>query len=116
MVLGSNVHLEKSSEYSFFEPWLGDGLLISKGDKWRSHRKMIAPTFHQSILKTFIPVFNKNAASLIDQLRNEALDQICDIHDYMSGTTVDVLLETVMGVKKTKEATSSYKYAKAVME
>nr|QLL22066.1 cytochrome P450 [Tribolium confusum]UXX17146.1 CYP4G7 [Tribolium confusum] len=116
LVLGSNVHLEKSSEYSFFEPWLGDGLLISKGDKWRSHRKMIAPTFHQSILKTFIPVFNKNAASLIDQLRNEALDQICDIHDYMSGTTVDVLLETVMGVKKTKEATSSYKYAKAVMD
>lgn len=31
MILGSNVHLEKSPEYKLFEPWLGDGLLISKG-------------------------------------------------------------------------------------
>lgn len=114
--MGSSVHLEKSFEYRFFEPWLGDGLLISKGEKWRSHRKMIAPTFHQSILKTFMPVFNKNADELVEILRKEVVGKICDIHDYMSGTTVDVLLETVMGVKKTKEEKTSFKYAKAVME
>jgi cytochrome P450 family 4 len=56
---------------------------------------MIAPTFHQSILKTFIPVFNQNAKDLVDQLRNNVLNQICDIHDYMSGATVDVLLGTL---------------------
>lgn len=110
------MHLEKSNEYRFFEPWLGDGLLISKGDRWKSHRKMIAPTFHQSILKTFLSIFNKNAQDLVELLRRDAVDQICDIHDYMSGATVDVLLETVMGVKKTKEEKSSFKYAKAVME
>ena len=84
--------MEKSPEYRFFEPWLGDGLLISKGEKWRTHRKMIAPTFHQSILKTFMPVFNKNANDLVELLRSEVLGKICDVHDYMSGTTVDVLL------------------------
>ncbi|KAJ8930545.1 hypothetical protein NQ314_016642, partial [Rhamnusium bicolor] len=30
IILGSNVHLEKSREYDLFQPWLGDGLLISK--------------------------------------------------------------------------------------
>ncbi|XP_063904018.1 cytochrome P450 4g15-like [Zophobas morio] len=116
IILGSNSHLEKNPEYSFFEPWLGDGLLISKGEKWRTHRKMIAPTFHQSILKTFMPVFNKNANDLVELLRSEVLGKICDVHDYMSGTTVDVLLETVMGVKKTQESKSSFAYAKAVMD
>lgn len=31
LILGSQVHLEKAPEYQFFKPWLGDGLLISKG-------------------------------------------------------------------------------------
>lgn len=28
VILNSNVHLKKSNDYRFFEPWLGDGLLI----------------------------------------------------------------------------------------
>lgn len=32
VILNSNVHIEKSSEYRFFKPWLGEGLLISSGE------------------------------------------------------------------------------------
>lgn len=52
---------------------------------------MIAPTFHTSILKTFVPVFNKNADRLVECLKKE-LGAVFDVHDYMSGTTVDILL------------------------
>jgi len=31
LILGNSTHLEKSEEYRFFKPWLGDGLLISSG-------------------------------------------------------------------------------------
>lgn len=31
LILGSNVHIDKSQEYSFFKPWFGNGLLISTG-------------------------------------------------------------------------------------
>jgi cytochrome P450 family 4 len=33
LILGSSTHLEKSEEYRFFKPWLGDGLLISSGQR-----------------------------------------------------------------------------------
>ncbi|CAG9861388.1 unnamed protein product [Phyllotreta striolata] len=114
IILNSNVHLEKSSDYSLFKPWLGDGLLISKGEKWRSHRKMIAPTFHSSILKSFMPVFNKQARNLVAQFRKEQSNEF-DCHDYMSSATVDTLLETAMGVSKTSDENTGFEYAMAVM-
>lgn len=114
VILGNSTHLEKSPDYAFFEPWLGNGLLISKGDKWKSHRKMIAPTFHTSILKSFMPVFNKNAAALVESFRKEK-GKIFDCHDYMSSTTVDTLLETAMGVTKTSSDNTGFDYAMAVM-
>lgn len=52
---------------------------------------MIAPTFHASILKSFMPVFNKNANSVIKQFEKE-VGKLFDVHDYMSGVTVDTLL------------------------
>lgn len=42
--------------YSFLSAWIGEGLLISKPDKWRPRRKLLTPTFHYDILKDFVPV------------------------------------------------------------
>lgn len=33
VILSSNVYIDKSPEYRFFKPWLGDGLLISTGEQ-----------------------------------------------------------------------------------
>ncbi|XP_049865564.1 cytochrome P450 4g15-like [Pectinophora gossypiella] len=115
VILNSQIHIDKSTEYKFFEPWLGEGLLISTGEKWRSHRKIIAPTFHINILKSFIPVFNKNSKNVVDKLKNE-MDKTFDIHDYMSEATVDILLETAMGITKQTQMESGFDYAVAVMK
>jgi cytochrome P450 family 4 len=34
LILGSHEHINKPKEYQFFQPWLGNGLLISEGEKW----------------------------------------------------------------------------------
>ncbi|EFN85371.1 Cytochrome P450 4g15 [Harpegnathos saltator] len=115
IILSSPVHIEKSVEYRFFEPWLGDGLLITKGDKWRKHRKVIAPTFHMSILKRFVPLFYENSLDLVRRLR-EKVGQQFDCHDYLSAVTVDILTETVMGVRREKRQNVGYDYAMAVMK
>lgn len=58
--LNSHTHLSKSNGYDLFKPWLGDGLLVSTGAKWRSRRKLITPTFHFKILEKFLQnSFNK---------------------------------------------------------
>nr|UUB32667.1 cytochrome P450 CYP4G55 [Dendroctonus rhizophagus] len=115
IVLSSHVHIDKSPEYRFFKPWLGDGLLISSGQKWRAHRKLIAPTFHLNVLKSFIDLFNKNSRETVDKLRKEVGKEF-DCHDYMSEATVEILLETAMGVSKKTQDQSGYDYAMAVMK
>lgn len=115
IILGSHVHIDKSNEYRFFEPWLGNGLLISTGEKWRTHRKLIAPAFHMNVLKSFIPTFNNNSRFVVSKLSKLAGREF-DCHDYMSETTVDILLETAMGSKRTSENEEGFRYAMAVMK
>ncbi|XP_022903435.1 cytochrome P450 4g15 [Onthophagus taurus] len=115
LILSSNVHLEKSVEYEFFQPWFGNGLLISYGDIWRNHRKMIAPTFHMNILKSFFPQFNDISKNVCRKMEKE-IGKTFDCHEYMSGVTVDILLETVMGYKEPRSEDSGFEYAMAVMK
>ncbi|KRT83140.1 cytochrome P450, partial [Oryctes borbonicus] len=113
--LSSHVHLEKSVEYKFFQPWFGNGLLISYGDIWKNHRKMIAPTFHMNILKSFFPSFNEISRKVCKKMEREK-GKSFDCHEYMSGVTVDILLETVMGYKEPRTEDSGFEYALAVMK
>ncbi|KAF9410796.1 hypothetical protein HW555_010221 [Spodoptera exigua] len=114
LILSSHTHIDKADEYRFFKPWLGDGLLISTGQKWRSHRKLIAPTFHLNVLKSFIDLFNANSRAVVNKLKKESGEFDC--HDYMSECTVEILLETAMGVSKTTQDQSGFEYAMAVMK
>ena len=114
IILSSSVHIDKSPEYRYFKPWLGDGLLISTGEKWRSHRKIIAPTFHLNVLKTFVPLFYANSKDLVIRLRQQ-IGKEFDCHDYLSAVTVDILLETAMGLRESEKHKTGYDYAMAVM-
>lgn len=63
----------------------------SLGQKWRAHRKLIAPTFHLNVLKSFIELFNDNSRLVCKKMA--ALNgKTFDCHDYMSECTVETLL------------------------
>lgn len=61
------------------------------GHKWRTHRKLIAPTFHLNVLKSFIDLFNENSRQAVRKLQGEA-NRTFDAHDHMSEATVEILL------------------------
>src|SRR5262249_36623269 len=49
------------------EPGLGRGLLTSEGERWRRHRRIMAPSFdHRSIIG-YAPIMTEIASGLADQ-------------------------------------------------
>ena len=108
--------IEKAEEYKFLKPWLGESLLLSRGNKFRLNKKLIMPSFHVNNLKRFLGVFNDHALLLVESLREKVGKEEFDIHSYLSTCTMDVLLETVMGISKDTLGNQAFKYSQSVQK
>lgn len=80
---------KKSNLYTFIQPWLGEGLLISHGTKWFNRRKIITPTFHFKILEQFIDVFNEQDKKLVQKLEKYASGDDCNIYEHITAIALD---------------------------
>lgn len=67
------------------------------------------------MLKTFVPLFYENSIDLVKRLKSEVGKEF-DVHDYLSAVTVDILINTAMGVRGRKRGSTGFDYAMAVME
>ncbi|XP_075168878.1 putative cytochrome P450 4aa1 [Haematobia irritans] len=103
LILSSKKHTSKPFVYSFMHNFLGKGLITNSGDKWHSHRRLIQPTFHLSILEHFIGTFADASQALYEML-DPLVGQDINITNYVNNCVVDILNEAVLGVpiKKNK--------------
>ncbi|XP_057376934.1 cytochrome P450 4C1-like [Daphnia carinata] len=110
-ILKSQKLLDKGETYRFFSPWLGDGLLLSTGAKWKMRRRLLTPAFHFQILNSFIDVFNNESQILCDLLdkRIGNGDEIAElnIYPFIANCTLDIVCETSMGVSVKAQSRSS---------
>ncbi|XP_078538729.1 ultra-long-chain fatty acid omega-hydroxylase isoform X3 [Lissotriton helveticus] len=81
--------------YGFLRPWLGDGLLLSKGEKWGRHRRLLTPAFHFDILKPYVEIFNQSTDIMHEKWRKltAAGPVSLDMFEHISLMTLDSLLK-----------------------
>lgn len=90
-VLSSSKNITKPKGYELeFKKWLGDGLILSTGEHWFSHRKVITPTFHFTILEDFYEVFVEKIEILMKKLGEEVGKEI-DIGEPINLAALDII-------------------------
>ncbi|XP_043651942.1 cytochrome P450 4c3 [Drosophila teissieri] len=113
-ILNSQKFVNKSHDYDYLHPWLGEGLLTSTDRKWHSRRKILTPAFHFKILDDFIDVFNEQSAVLARKLAVEVGSEAFNLFPYVTLCTLDIVCETAMGRRIYAQSNSESEYVKAV--
>ncbi|XP_054711969.1 cytochrome P450 4V2-like [Uloborus diversus] len=116
ILLNNSNTIDKSNEYGFLHPWLGTGLLTSTGQRWKTHRKLLTPTFHFRILEDFVSVFNEQSAVLVNKMEGFVGKSWIDIVPHITACTLDVICETAMGVRLNAQSGGSEEYVNAIKE
>ncbi|XP_037960747.1 cytochrome P450 4d1 isoform X1 [Teleopsis dalmanni] len=117
MILSTTRFNDKAGEYKMLEPWLQEGLLVSRGRKWHKRRKVITPAFHFKILDQFIEVFDKESRILLKNLKKESEMQTkhgFDIYNWINLCTLDTICESAMGVSINAQTNADSEYVRAV--
>ncbi|XP_022106003.1 cytochrome P450 4V2-like isoform X2 [Acanthaster planci] len=116
VLFGSTKHIAKGFVYDFLQPWLGTGLLTSKGSKWFLRRKMLTPTFHFSVLHSFLTVFNEKTDILGVRLKMMTDGQVFDIFPFITQCSLDIICETAMGKNIHAQEDRKNEYVQAVIK
>ncbi|XP_068835828.1 prostaglandin E2 omega-hydroxylase CYP4F21 isoform X2 [Capricornis sumatraensis] len=103
--------------YKFLKPWLGDGLLLSAGDKWSRHRRLLTPTFHFNILKPYMKIFTKSTDIMHtkwERLVTQGHTRL-DMFEHLSLLTLDSLQKCVFSFDSNCQEKPG-KYITAILE
>ncbi|XP_030886825.1 cytochrome P450 4F1-like isoform X2 [Leptonychotes weddellii] len=103
--------------YNLLKPWLGDGLLLSAGDKWSHHCCLLTPAFHFEILKPYVKIFNKSAGIMHAKWQCLALEGSThlDMFEHISLMTLDSLQKCVFSFDSNCQESPS-EYIAAILE
>lgn len=73
---------------------LGDGLLTSEGDTWRTNRRRIAPSFQRAALDGYVEAMVSSTDDMVGALGR---DQIVDAHTPLMGLTLRIVVRCLFG-------------------
>ncbi|KAF8374233.1 hypothetical protein PRIPAC_80662 [Pristionchus pacificus] len=145
VLLESNTNITKAWPYDLPSEWIGRGLLTRRNhrnlffpnqtenvmrtrkmtttsSKWQSRRKIITPTFHFSILKSYKEVFAQEGRVMVDQLDNIAdTGREADIFPFLKRCALDIICgewllqcQTAMGTHLNSQTGGNTEYCDAV--
>ena len=74
---------------------LGEGLLLSDGETWRTRRTMAGPAFAPDRIASLAPTMVERAESLVERWEDGA---VRNVEWEMTRTTLEIIVETMFGV------------------
>eukprot|EP00117_Sycon_ciliatum_P047634 scpid49322/ scgid2474/ Leukotriene-B(4) omega-hydroxylase 1; CYPIVF2; Cytochrome P450 4F2; Cytochrome P450-LTB-omega; Leukotriene-B(4) 20-monooxygenase 1 len=111
--------------YGFLKPWLGEGLLVSNGQKWARDRRLLTHCFHFDILRDYVEVYTDACGIMLQKWSEScARGESVDVTVSCTMLTLDVILRCAMGFesdcqmedgKSSGGNTLASRYAKAVV-
>ena len=109
------------SMYRMLTPWIGDGLLMSKGQKWARNRRLLTPAFHFDILKPYQKLFSKSAMTMVHKwqaMLREDPDKSVEMFEHVSLMTLDGLMKCIFGLEGGSQngTVANHPYVKAVYD
>ncbi|VEN35570.1 unnamed protein product [Callosobruchus maculatus] len=90
--------IDKDDFYDLFVVLFGNGILTSKGDRWKSHRKIMTRSFGQKILDSFVGTFDEQASIFVDILKKNVGRKDLPLNLMATRCHVDNICATTMGV------------------
>jgi cytochrome P450 len=97
---GANYTKEDTPDDHMLRPLLGNGLLTSDGEEWARQRRLCAPAFRPSAVRTFDGIITDAAHALADRLRAAAeadADAPIAVDHQLAGLTLSVLTRSILG-------------------
>jgi cytochrome P450 len=74
---------------------VGEGLLVSKGEKWKSHRRLMAPSFDFKSIVAYSPTFVASAEHFGEIWASKGAGSVIDVHEQMTHLTLEVISRTM---------------------
>ncbi|XP_074600052.1 cytochrome P450 4C1-like [Brevipalpus obovatus] len=75
-----------------------DGLIVSSSKKWHQRRTLIAPSYSQKVMETFIPIIVEHSIQLVNDL-DTMVGQWVDFHSIIFDVEMGIFLDTSMGLR-----------------
>ncbi|XP_076107742.1 cytochrome P450 4A6-like isoform X3 [Mytilus galloprovincialis] len=102
--------------YRYLRDWIGDGLLISDGNKWERNRRLLTPGFHFEILKPYVKVYNSVTDVFLEKLKVHAKSgEPVDIFPRVALATLDTILRCAFSYQENiQDQGSKHPYVNAV--
>ncbi|KAL5015974.1 hypothetical protein ScPMuIL_005563 [Solemya velum] len=107
-------------DYKYLVPWLGQGLVISNGEKWDRDRKLLTPAFHFNTLKPYTKIFNETVDDLLNNLQKlSAGGESVEVYRLASAATLESMLLCALSYKsgiQNMKAGEKHPYVEAVSQ
>ncbi|XP_076154756.1 cytochrome P450 4F3-like [Alosa pseudoharengus] len=95
LLASASITIKDELFYGLMRPWLGQGLLLSNGERWSRHRRLLTPAFHFDILKNYVIIFNQSTNIMHAKWRRLVTkgENCLDMLEQISLMTLDSLLK-----------------------